>query len=272
MKYKVGDKVRIKSLDWFYDNRDSIDEVTCGNAIFIPDMVEYCGRIVTISSVLPTFEVYRIKEDGGMFNWTDDMIEGDMIEALASKTAGSIEMNAISFKSNLKYNRVTISSANCADEVEVHLDDDYEVVYRDGKMFAIKKKPKYSTTYEECCEILNIQVRDLDILNNMLDTTEIIYNKNLDRLLNSFRKLIVCRDAYWKIAGDEMGLGKSWEPDWRNSEQNKYVISNDYGRELNTHKIKCSHITHILAFPTEEMRDAFYENFKELIEDCKELL
>ena len=28
----------------------------------------------------------------------------------------------------------------------------------------------------------------------------------------------------------------------------------------------------ILTFPTEEMRDAFYENFKDLIEGCKELL
>ena len=28
----------------------------------------------------------------------------------------------------------------------------------------------------------------------------------------------------------------------------------------------------ILEFPTEEMRDAFYENFKELINECKELL
>ena len=28
----------------------------------------------------------------------------------------------------------------------------------------------------------------------------------------------------------------------------------------------------VLAFPTKEMRDAFYENFKDLIEQCKELL
>lgn len=27
-----------------------------------------------------------------------------------------------------------------------------------------------------------------------------------------------------------------------------------------------------LAFPTAEMRDTFYENFKDLIEQCKELL
>ena len=28
----------------------------------------------------------------------------------------------------------------------------------------------------------------------------------------------------------------------------------------------------LFVFPTAEMRDAFYENFKELIEQCKELL
>ena len=27
-----------------------------------------------------------------------------------------------------------------------------------------------------------------------------------------------------------------------------------------------------ITFPTEEMRDAFHENFKDLIESCKELL
>ena len=30
--------------------------------------------------------------------------------------------------------------------------------------------------------------------------------------------------------------------------------------------------THTFEFPIREMRDAFYENFKELIERCKELL
>ena len=28
----------------------------------------------------------------------------------------------------------------------------------------------------------------------------------------------------------------------------------------------------VLSFPTAEMRDVFYENFKDLIEQCKELL
>ena len=136
------------------------------------------------------------------------------------------------------------------------------------KIVLEKKKKEYPKTYEECCKVLNIAVRDLDILDNMLDTTEIIYSKNLDRLLNSFRKILICRDAYWKIAGEEMGLGKPWEPDYC-SLKTKYTIVVIENKVVKLHTLSQNNI---LAFPTEEMRDAFYENFKEEIEMCKELL
>ena len=61
MKYKIGDRVRIKSLDWYNENKDRIDEVTCGNTKFIPAMVKYCEGIVTISFLLHTLKVYHIK-------------------------------------------------------------------------------------------------------------------------------------------------------------------------------------------------------------------
>ena len=75
MKYKVGDKVRIKSPDWYYENRDKIDQIDCGNVCFVRNMETLCGKIVTISSILPTLEAYRIEEDDGEFNWADEMIE-----------------------------------------------------------------------------------------------------------------------------------------------------------------------------------------------------
>ena len=77
-------------------------------------------------------------------------------------------------------------------------------------------------------------------------------------------KLLVCRDAYWKIAGEEMGLGKTWEP----RDANDRNIIRRVGDEMR----KGYNISCVLEFPTVEMRDAFYENFKDLIEQCKELL
>jgi hypothetical protein len=71
-----------------------------------------------------------------------------------------------------------------------------------------------------------------------------------------------------------MGLDEPWKPDYNEEsyEQGspiKYVIY--YTGTYITKGVKCTP-SHILAFPTEEMRDAFFENFKELIELCKELL
>ena len=34
-------------------------------------------------------------------------------------------------------------------------------------------------------------------------------------LIENLQTLKICRDAYWKIAGEQMGLGKPWEPDWK---------------------------------------------------------
>ena len=88
--------------------------------------------------------------------------------------------------------------------------------------------------------------------------------------------LIICRDAHWKIAGEEMGLGKPWEPDWKNSEERRYCIVIIEGDINLPEKVLTKWIlkvtNKILVFPTEEMRDAFYENFKKEIEMCKELL
>ena len=118
-------------------------------------------------------------------------------------------------------------------------------------------KPKYPKTYEECCVVLEYIPYTDDVIG---------YKWNILQLL---QKLLICRDAYWKIAGEEMGLKKPWEPDWKSIDK-KYniynyrgVISYDYFTVID----RC-----ILAFPTEEIRDAFYNNFKDLIEQCKELL
>jgi hypothetical protein len=155
---------------------------------------------------------------------------------------------------------IYLNSCDYADEVELYLGD-YEIEVRDGKTYAVLKKSKYPTTYKECCDVLKIPndecYIDIDV---PLD-----YNK----LLSVFTELLICRKAYYKIYGEQMGLGKPWEPDWSNDDETKFCI-------YTTQNIISLDIfgvdNRILAFPTEEMRDAFYENFKKEIEQCKELL
>lgn len=91
--------------------------------------------------------------------------------------------------------------------------------------------------------------------------------------LKIFQEILICRDAYWKIAGEEMGLGKPWKPDY-DSGVNKYgiICMNETIQKSNPSTNWERHLNKVFEFPTEEMRDTFYKNFKELIESCKELL
>ena len=152
---------------------------------------------------------------------------------------------------------VCFNPENYENEVELQLGD-YEIEVRDGKTYAVKKKPKYPTTHEECCEVIGISQHDVEI-----DLPQPYQQK----MFNLF-KLRICRDAYWKIAGKQMGLGKPWEPDWNESKP-KYTIVVLENKLVKHYALT---LNYILAFPTEEIRDAFYENFKNEIEECKELL
>lgn len=66
MKYKVGDKVRVRE-DLVVGKRYGSFEYSWG-------MVNNSGKIVTVQSVFNHDKMYAIKEDGG-YHWTDEMLE-----------------------------------------------------------------------------------------------------------------------------------------------------------------------------------------------------
>ena len=183
--------------------------------------------------------------------WTGTTIENtfnDCVTCLAK------DLKMWNEETDVVISGIYLNSYDYADEVELNLGD-YEIEVRDGKTYAVKKKPKYPKTVGECFKLLGT---DFSIDGESYKAKQ----------MAKFYRLIVCRDAYWKIAGEEIGLNKSWEPDW-DSGRPVYCISvsrNTVG------KGKWYTDNKILAFPTEAMRDAFYENFKDLIESCKELL
>ena len=299
MKYKVGDKVRIKSIDWYNENKSkSHGTVVCGGKYFYYDMIEWCGKTLTIQTI--GLDFYLMEEDNLGYEFTDKMIEGLVEDETKPKDMGEVSDGYHTFNELAKQGLYDVHKSRKHSDGEYPFGDQnwfivmaelptgqisnhYEM--KDWDLFDIPEKEtaniwdghtpkdvaerirkfltpkqKYPKTYEECLKILNTDDDDCICISVPLH-----YN----HLLISFTQLLICRDAYWKIAGEEMGLGKPWEPYWSNDNQFKYIITccrDNVNKDTYTAR-NCT-----LAFPTKEMRDAFYENFKKEIEICKELL
>lgn len=115
----------------------------------------------------------------------------------------------------------------------------------------VVKQPQYPKTYEECAEIL---------LERASVRNDIGYKGDL---LVNLQRLLICRDAYWFIYNN-------WKPTHKSGCDNTIYTIHRFNEEVI--KGATSHRHSLLEFPTEEMRDEFYENFKTLIFACKELI
>ena len=263
MKFKVGDRVRIKSLDWYNENKNKHGDVWFdNNVVFVGVKSLYCGCELTIRLV--TNDSYYVIEND--YYWTDEMIEG-LVEELLDN--------------DMKEHQKIVDEIMAIQEIEPieaeieevwHCPDGYIFKDENGnvinatKIVLEKKKPKYPKTYAECCQYLGFVNNELVFEGDYRETN--FPSKQWKRLglINQFNKLLICCDAYWKIAGEEMGLGKPWEP----GDNKVFGIIRQHDKIQKYNDFVGG--STILEFPTEEMRDAFYENFKELIEICKELL
>ena len=321
MEYKLGDKVQIKSVDWYNENKDADGFVRCGDRVFDNYMSEFCGSIVTIVGIYP-HTGYDIQEDMCCCRtWNDEMIEGlverngktypykigDRVILKGNNRCATITDLKYNSWGNLSYyikidndkdisidyptelllpydNMIEISSEKIEKDHEDKIfSEGYDQGYEDGqhdmnewvlpegfqfkdengniinaqKIVLEKKDNGYPKTYEECCKVL---CKYADMTYG--------YKKYV---LHTLQMLLVCRDAYWQIAGQEMGLDDPWEPDYKNPDIDLYVIINIYNQvEKAKYGYGFQHC--VLTFPTEEIRNAFYENFKKEIEICKELL
>lgn len=93
MKYKVGDKVRVRSYDdllknFTYDKSE--EAINVNGTYFIDEMKIFCGKIVTISDV--SEYGYWIKGDAWGFTWTDEMFkEPDFVKNVLDKVQSSVD-------------------------------------------------------------------------------------------------------------------------------------------------------------------------------------
>ena len=93
-------------------------------------------------------------------------------------------------------------------------------------------------SYSDCCKILKHY--EVDEIRGWKE--DILYY---------LQTLLLCRDAYWSIAGE-------WKP--------------EYGTEKHYINHLPSYLRDLFPFPTEEMADNFWKNFENELNSCKKLL
>lgn len=73
MRYKVGDKVKVREWDDMIVEfgTDEDGDIKC-RLFFIADMKKYCGKEMTVSRVSVGY--YTLEEDEEVFGWSDDML------------------------------------------------------------------------------------------------------------------------------------------------------------------------------------------------------
>ena len=151
---------------------------------------------------------------------------------------------------------------------EMIIPQGWEIDKVKGNKIILKEDKKYlPKTWEECIA----KIKDLEYIDSNGDIVKIYFNVSiaskhindipvgLGKPMLAFMQLLVCREIY----------RQGWKPDWTNANENKYCIMND----LN--KIKASinaYLSTVLSFQSAEIRDEFLENFRDLIEEAKELI
>lgn len=249
LTYKVGDRVRVKSLEWYNQNKNKSGVVFLSGLNFTEEMAVYCGKVVTIDGCLYGNRYFIV--GCGFYTWNDEMFDGLAEEEIVLKGCTQGETPGMGTVRVVKVDKTVVALPENVNKSELVVDKDCKIVTENNKMFLVRKKPDLPKTYDECCNILGAYQQ---FVFKGIDEWEAVEHTKLIMLRR-------CRNAYWKLAND-------WKPDWI-AKMDKYTITTWKGRislDIGTHH------NQFLVFPTKKMRDEFYSNFKSLIEECKEFL
>ncbi len=138
----------------------------------------------------------------------------------------------------------------------------------DNKIILKKSKKELPKTWEECYKLLGRGefINDFCYICGYTCNEAGVNEKNilptgLGKPMLALCQLLVCREIY----------RQGWKPDWTNRKENKYCIINEINKINKIAKITYF-TSKVLSFQSEEVRDEFLENFKDLIEEAKELI
>lgn len=153
------------------------------------------------------------------------------------------------------------------DRKEIIIPQGWEIdEVRGNKIILMESKKELPKTWEECiAKIRDLEYIDRNCIYKATFSAETASNHinnipiGLGKPMLALCKLLVCREVY----------RQGWKPDWTKGTENKYCIINNFNKIEPTYY---SFVGRVLSFQSAEIRDEFLENFKDLIEEAKELI
>jgi hypothetical protein len=221
------------------------------------EALELYDKIYTIDDFLAEYP-FKIGDTMSFYNCVEeivgvrwDPILGDMIYTAKSGAERPLNPN------DKIINKIDFTDGHYDNEVELILGKDQEAIVENGKVKIIKKL--YPYTFRECCDIMGVHVSGELLYDSDEDLTP--YENALVDGLDALRKLIICRDAYWKSSG----MTQADLPVL-------YTICWDSLTDKMIKKTCRETLNKLLAFPKEDMRDTFARKFEDLIIKCKNFI
>lgn len=153
-------------------------------------------------------------------------------------------------KNNMK--KKVLDIAQMGGSIELTNTQDYDIEMKNSTIILTRKK-KFPTTYEECCKVLNVDPKHtLGFVDQLFDTPNETEGSLLEDL-NDLYKLLICRNAYWK-------LDNNWKPDYSlNNNMMKYSIELEGRTDLEVTEYYDVHRK--FSFSSEEIAEEFKSNF-----------
>ena len=262
---KIGDKVRIKPIEWYNKNKDKDGNIRINHGPLEPfyfmnrmiiyfgkDRAEYCGKEFTIMYIgkYQGEDTFVLEGDNHGFNWCEWMFDTNN---------NNKDMETRNIKLDLKTAKEWF---NGSDETLKKL---ALQAYKEEEL-----KNSLPNTWKEFCEQTKKHTRECyiggysNIISVPLDT---YWHFSPDRNLLSSEKSAKAYIALMQLEQLRNYYRDGWLPDWENDEH-KYVIYNCKNKIIFNTDIDGT--SHFLSFPTMELCEKFYNNFKDLIETAKE--
>ena len=127
-----------------------------------------------------------------------------------------------------------------------------------------KLEPKLPMSWKELGVVKGYYILANSNINDIFYTNAVDNNRNVfpteeeARAMLAMAQLCQLRDKW----------NGGWKANWKDCTEKHCIVS--YGNVL--YKGICYHISHPMAFKTEELRDKFMETFKDLLEEAKPFL